>query len=538
MYKQNIILGAGPAGLQLGYYFEKHNIEYIILEKNNIPGSFFDKYPHSSKLISINKKNTGNDNKDFNLRHDWNSLLSEDEDLLFTKYSKEYYPDKEDIIKYFNDFSKINKIKIEYNSEVLKINKNENKYYIDVSKNNNKDVYICEKLIVATGLSKPHIPKNIDISVKDPVKHYGEYEKNFFKNEENLESFKNKSVLIVGNGNSGFELANLLNNYCSSIIILGKTNPTLSISSNYSGSVRSIYLPFLDTFFLKSLNAMNVWKGDKVIIKQKNKNDKYSLYKKDDKNTLLIIGPTSPNKADIIILCTGWNFDNSIFSFDVEIISEKKYPNMKSNYESINNENLYFIGTLMHTFDYKKSSGGFIHGFRYLIKNFFILNYLQKFEFKYFDIFSINDIDIVVNHIIYKINYSSALYQMHGVICDFFYYDIYNGKFIYYNDITKNFILDDYIERNNNINIYFILTLEYSDIKDYDLRTIGNKKSNIGTESKSSFLHPVIYIYNKYCEIIDIIHFDENLILDFTNKKLYFDKIRRTLLMFMDNMEY
>ena len=536
MYKKNIIIGAGPAGLQLAYYFEKYNMDYIILEKNNISGSFFDNYPHCNKLISINKKNTGKDNKEFNLRHDWNSLLSDDYELLFTNFSNEYYPDKEDILKYLNEFSNKYNIKIQYNSFVKIINKVENKYFITVNKD---EIYTCEKLIIATGLSKPHIPKNIDIDVKNPIKHYGEYEKNFFNNEQNLNNFINKTVLLIGNGNSSFELANLLNNYCSSIIILGKHNPTFSITSNYTGSVRSIYLPFLDTFFLKSLNAMNIWKGQKIIIKQNHISDKYSLFKKNNDETLLIIGPSSPNKADIIILCTGWEFDETIFSFDVQLVNSKKYPNMKSNYESVNNNNLYFIGTLMHAFDYKKSSGGFIHGFRYLIKNFFILNYLKSFEYQSFNIFEdIDNINNVVNHIIYKINYSSALYQMHSVICDFFYYDPYNQKFIYYNDITKNFILDNYIKRDEKINIYFMLTLEYSDEKNFDLRTIGTKKSDIGSESKSTFLHPIITVYNNFCNVIDIIHFDENLILDFTNRNLYFNKIRRTLIMFLDNMKY
>ena len=73
--KKNIIIGAGPAGIQLASYFKEEGIDYLILERTQLCGSFFNVYPHSGKLISINKKYTGNDNSDFNLRHDWNSLL-------------------------------------------------------------------------------------------------------------------------------------------------------------------------------------------------------------------------------------------------------------------------------------------------------------------------------------------------------------------------------------------------------------------------------------------------------------------------------
>lgn len=33
-----IVVGAGPAGLQLGYFLEKAKRNYIILERNSIPG--------------------------------------------------------------------------------------------------------------------------------------------------------------------------------------------------------------------------------------------------------------------------------------------------------------------------------------------------------------------------------------------------------------------------------------------------------------------------------------------------------------------
>jgi NADPH-dependent 2,4-dienoyl-CoA reductase/sulfur reductase-like enzyme len=65
------VVGAGPAGLQLGYLFEQHNLDYAIIERNTAPGSFFQQYPIHRKLISINKRYTGHTDKDYNLRHDW-----------------------------------------------------------------------------------------------------------------------------------------------------------------------------------------------------------------------------------------------------------------------------------------------------------------------------------------------------------------------------------------------------------------------------------------------------------------------------------
>jgi flavin-dependent dehydrogenase len=40
MFYENIIIGAGPAGLQAAYFFKKYNINYLVIEKNELCGSF------------------------------------------------------------------------------------------------------------------------------------------------------------------------------------------------------------------------------------------------------------------------------------------------------------------------------------------------------------------------------------------------------------------------------------------------------------------------------------------------------------------
>lgn len=37
------VLGAGPAGLQMGYFLSRANRDYVILERNEGPGSFFSR---------------------------------------------------------------------------------------------------------------------------------------------------------------------------------------------------------------------------------------------------------------------------------------------------------------------------------------------------------------------------------------------------------------------------------------------------------------------------------------------------------------
>lgn len=516
MYYDNIIIGGGPSGIQLAYYFKKANIPYLLIEKTSNSGSFFKNYPHSKCLISINKKYTGETNKDFNLRHDWNSLLNE-EGLLFGNISDELYPSSDDLYKYLNDFSSYFELNINYNTNVLQINKIVDKYEIITSEHK----YQCSKLIIATGLSLPNYPNNIKFPQE--IKHYGDYENNYFKKKDNLFKYKNKNVLIIGGGNASYELANILQNYCATVIILGSSKK-LSIVSHYVGDIRSIYYPFLDTFYLKSLNGIDVFNKEKKIhiirytdsidnkyyIKDITMNDYYHSDKL--------------NLFDEVILCTGWKFDDSIFNFEINKTINNKYPEIKENYESTNNSNLFFIGALMHSRDYKKGSGGFIHGFRYLLKLFTQINYNTPKNI--ITIKFTGNMDCyseLSKHIFNRINNASSIYQLYGLMCDIFFYDENKKEIVYIHDFTKDCL--HYLNINSKyINLLF---LEYGQEETLIQKLGSFNKWN------PSFLHPKIYMcsyLNKSLKILDRAVFEEDLVADFSSAEIY-NKIQQVLKM-------
>jgi thioredoxin reductase len=551
-YYENIIIGAGPAGLQCSYFFKKYNIPYLILERNNLCGSFFNSYPHSGKLISINKKYTGNDNKDFNLRHDWNSLLNDD-DFLFNIYSDNFYPNREVLLNYLNDFAKKYELQIKFNRDVYKIEKDntadkyiiyvKNKKKIKNSKNkkNSKNEknekkeenYSCKNLIIASGLSKPYIPP-FKMDVKDPIKHYADYPQNYFLDKDNLEEFKAKTVLIIGGGNSSFELANILNEISKSVFVVGRNNRNWAMSSHYGGDIRSIYLPFMDTFLLKVMNAIDYNKTfdkNNLLITQNDKGLQYkvSIIVEDLDEKIVDFIPGGRNSYDKIIICTGWNFDNSIYNFDIAMTKNNKFPLINYNYESVNNKNLFFIGSLMHSVDFRKSSGGFLSGFRYLIKFFININYQIPFDYVEFNFTTKDDIIKLVDHIIYRINTSSDMYQMFGYLGDIFYYNLEEEKIHYFKNVHIN---GNYFKNDINI-IIFKIKLDFGE-RETDIMKVGEKKSFIGSESRAHLIHPILKIYNSYpLSIIDIIHFDEELFSEFTDTSKYHEKLFRILKSFL-----
>ena len=340
----NIIVGCGPAALQCAYFFEKNNIDYMIFEKERKCASFFSQYPHSGKLISINKKYTGNDDKDFNLRHDWNSLLTDDE-FSFKDYSDDFYPTNDCLVKYLNDFAERYKLKICHSTEITEIHKQTDMYSV---KANFNQIFTCKKLIIATGLGKMNIPDKFQQQYEDDrIKHYSEFPNKFFTDKKNLSEFVNKHVAIVGGGNSSYELANILNEVSSNVTVVCKDANKFAIKTHYAGDLRGVYTGFLDTFFLKSLNAVD--DGTILISKENIRTiDPLSKYRYaiiERKNDKYLMRCTHNRKFedysyfDKIILCTGWKFDTSIFKFDVCL--DNKLPKITGNYESINNKNLF-----------------------------------------------------------------------------------------------------------------------------------------------------------------------------------------------------
>ena len=419
MYYEYIIIGCGPGSLQMGYYLHKNKDNYIILERNDKPGSFFYKYPRHRKMISINKIYNGSNNKDFNLRHDWNSLLCDDDELLMKNYTKEYYPNADIYIKYLFDYSIKNKLSINYNQNVVNIDKINEEFNIITETH----VFKCKYLIIATGLHKMNI---LDIDGSQYLSTY-----------ENMSLDKSKyvdqDILIIGNGNSAFETANNLIDVAKTIEIRGK-EIKYSYQSHYPGDLRSVNMEYIDTYLLKSLNRITkprqfqITKENTMCKKLNNGKIHYKFinksliknylkkYKGDEiKRHLILIDNQIYDK---IILCTGFSFDTSIFSDNIKPqLYNNKIPILNSKFESINISNMFFVGTLMQFNDYKISSGAFIHGFRYYIRALFNIIQFEKKNIKWSS-YKIVGIDNLTNYIIKRINETSALYQNFGFMAD------------------------------------------------------------------------------------------------------------------------
>src|SRR5687767_1593596 len=94
------VIGAGPAGLQAAYFLKQAGRDYVVLEAGETAGTFYRTFPRHQRMISINKPHTGLADAEKAFRYDWNSLLSDDPALKFTRYTKRYFPDSPDYVRY------------------------------------------------------------------------------------------------------------------------------------------------------------------------------------------------------------------------------------------------------------------------------------------------------------------------------------------------------------------------------------------------------------------------------------------------------
>ena len=451
--RQYCIVGGGPGGLQLGQFLLAAGRDYVIFERGTGPGSFFERFPIHRQLISLNKRHTGRDNPEFNMRHDWNSLLGNEACAPVTNRTTARFPRAEVLAEYLEEYARPQEAagRIEYGADVQRVSRAGSLFRLQVVGASGERAVRCEVVIMANGIGVPNEPQ---IEGAELLTGY-----------ESLpptgEGFEGKRVAILGMGNSAFEVANAAADFASYVHIWPTRDrkketagwPHTSWESRYVGSQRGIRTSHLDGYLLKSLDGMPLGNGivaekGRLMVKpcyetqlclfhllpDRPKQFRMSSHneldmeqmaaierlKQDSGIRIDILGLpqgidatvinevqegqtretwlTLPGKAlmvpvedvtnetvahimewrkktgdtlaqpyDIIVRAMGWHYNTSVFDESAlpRMQSQRKYPQMTHEYESVNVPGMYFAGTLAHGKDWKRASGGFIHGFRY-----------------------------------------------------------------------------------------------------------------------------------------------------------------------------
>ncbi|WP_413760320.1 NAD(P)-binding domain-containing protein [Streptomyces sp. MMBL 11-3] len=485
-----VIIGAGPAGLQLAASLERDGADYVVLERGSAPGTFFTRFPRHRRLISVNKVHTGYDDPELRLRMDWNSLLSDDPELLFTRYSRRYFPSADDMVAYLADYAARTGVRVRYDTTVERISRDTG----DGSGSDDGDgarftvtdrtgtVWRARRLVVATGVFRPNLPSVPGIELAERYDTF----------DPDPESFTDQRVLIVGRGNSAFETADSLMETAAVIHVVGSGSLRLAWQSHYVGHLRAVNNNFLDSYQLKSQNALL----DGRVLEIRREADGFCVPVSFERVDEVV----KDLRYDRVIAATGFRFDTSVFDDTCvpELIVDGRFPALSPVYESVNVPGLYVAGTLMQGPDFKRSTTGFIHGFRYSVRA--LHRALRgRYHGEPWPVTELGDtVERAVDAVVTRVNRSSALWQQFAVLGDLLLVAP-DGTLRYAEEVPVRHVPDAVAAGDfGAVDAYAVITLEYGADHDrvdpFDV-TAGRTSQQDVTGLDGRYLHPVVRWY-------------------------------------------
>ncbi|XP_051572206.1 FAD-dependent oxidoreductase domain-containing protein 2-like [Myxocyprinus asiaticus] len=479
--------------------------------------SLINCFPRHRKLISINKIYTGSQNKEFNLRHDWNSLLSDRSNLLFQRISRELYPNADDFPSYRSMFEQELGLKVKYGADIGRIKAFDfdgNQGYILTDQ---KGVdYQCSVLLVSTGL---WVPQEVDFLGSDLVEGYESI-------PTDPEEFKDQAVLILGKGNSAFETAQSILGRASRIHLYSPSPVRLAWQTHYVGDLSAVNNELLDTYQLKSLDGLVEGRLEEIAIVRrgrdggkrkagKKRSGKERLFLTlsellDDRNGNKTSTVTAQNLPgyhtdnfslrqpyDRVIRCLGFRFNFSIFAGSARPPKSSggqgRLPGVTAWYEGRGTPNLFVLGTAAHSRDYRMSAGGFVHGFRYTLRS--VHKILEQ---RYHNIaWPVTKLPTnqLQSWILKRVNEASGPYQMFGVLGDIILLRGSHCEYLEEFPLQALSQLPALSGRHVSERGLLVLVMQYGM---NSTNTLGpGRAESVWTKAwKSNFLHPVLYYYS------------------------------------------
>jgi putative flavoprotein involved in K+ transport len=172
-----IIIGAGQAGLSMGYFLKKSKLNFLLLDHHARVGDVWRKRYDSLVLFTPRS---------------YSSLPG-----LKMDGNQEGYPNKDEVADYLESYAKNFDLPVKGSTEVIKLSKQNQLFQIETQ----NGVFEARKVVVATGpFHTPNIPgfsKNLSSDVVQL--HSSQY--------LNPNQLNDGPVLIVGGGNSGTQIA-------------------------------------------------------------------------------------------------------------------------------------------------------------------------------------------------------------------------------------------------------------------------------------------------------------------------------------------
>lgn len=497
-----LIVGAGPAGLQLSYFLQQSGADYLTLEREAAPAHFFRNFPRHRRLISINKVNTTSDDPEIRLRWDWNSLLNHEPQLLFPKYSDEYLPGADDLVRYLTDFQQFHDLRVRYNTPVQRISRAEDGEGFAV--HTSDGVIYASCVIVATGWGAPFVP------AIPGIEHAVGYE----DVRTDPAAFTGQRVLIIGKGNSAFETAHAIFGRAAMVHLASRRPLRLAWNTKHPGDVRGQYGAFLDSYQFKTLHSVL----DCTIDDIRPVGDRFHV----SITYTHAEGETDVLEYESVIRCTGFRMECSIFDDDCRptLDHDDRLPRVRADWQAEGVDGLYFAGTIAQARDLKRASSAFIDGFRYNLRTLSAL--LRE---RYDDVplprdETPADPATLTTLVLDRVNYSSALWTQFEYLCDALVLEPNGSSLRHYTDLPEDYAVTRFRESEH----YYTVTLRWGRADYADVFAI-ERHPEPNRAQESAFIHPVIRRY-RYGELVAERHLLEDLLAEWRRPERHVTPLR------------
>jgi putative flavoprotein involved in K+ transport len=175
-----IIVGGGQAGLSMSYCLKERGFDHIVFEKNRIGHSWRSKRWDSFCLVTPN----------------WQCKLP---GYHYPGDDPNGFMQKDEIVKYIEHYAKSFDPPVKEGVEVSKVRKSRSQDVFELTTSIGD--YTADQVVIAAG--SYHIPKIPKIAERLP-EHIVQIHSSEYKNPQSL---PDKSVLVVGTGQSGCQIA-------------------------------------------------------------------------------------------------------------------------------------------------------------------------------------------------------------------------------------------------------------------------------------------------------------------------------------------
>lgn len=176
-HREVVVIGGGQAGLAVGYFLAKQGRDFTILEATGEPGAAWRARWNSLKLFT-SARYTGLPGLDFPGHPD-------------------RYPLRDEVADYLGDYARRFALPVELDSPARSVSKADGRYLVTLDER----VYTADQVVVATGpFQAPFVPalaQGLDQHVQQL--HSSDY--------RSPDAKSRGAVLVVGGGNSGFQIA-------------------------------------------------------------------------------------------------------------------------------------------------------------------------------------------------------------------------------------------------------------------------------------------------------------------------------------------